>query len=297
MRASSLGPRTGSPLPRGRAENWRSHMTDDLPACETLKLTIERGILHVTLDRPETKNALNRAMVRDLTAAVDYLASHQDIRAAVFRGANATFCSGGDINGFKELFSTPPPAAVERDGVALHNRGFGQIMARFEALPQTIVMVVEGAAYGGGLGLMCGGDVVLAAADAKFSISETTLGVPPSQIAPFVAQRIGVSRTRRLSLTAHRFDGREAESIGLVDQACEGTAALDAALAQVIAGTTRCPPHANAVTKRLLLASRTTAREDLLEQSADAFAACLRGGEGREGVTAFLEKRKARWAE
>ena len=82
-------------------------MPDDLPACETLKLNIERGILHVTLDRPETKNALNRAMVRDLTAAVDYLAAHQDIRAAVVRGANGTFCAGGDINGFKEMFSTP----------------------------------------------------------------------------------------------------------------------------------------------------------------------------------------------
>jgi isohexenylglutaconyl-CoA hydratase len=269
----------------------------DLPACETLKLKLERGILHVTLDRPETKNALNRAMVKDLTAAVDYLAAHRDIRAAVFRGANATFCAGGDINGFKELFSSPLPKPGERDGAALHNRRFGAIMSRFEELPQTIVMVVEGAAYGGGLGLMCGGDVVLCTADAKFSISETTLGVPPAQIAPFVAQRIGVSRTRRLSLTAHRFDGREAERIGLVDMACEGTAALDAALAQVIAGITRCSPHANAVTKRLILASRKIPREELLEESADAFAECLRHNEGREGVTAFLEKRKARWAE
>jgi isohexenylglutaconyl-CoA hydratase len=168
-------------------------------------------------------------------------------------------------------------------------------MVRFEAVPQTIVMVVEGAAYGGGLGLMCGGDVVLAAADAKFSISETTLGVPPAQIAPFVAQRIGVARTRRLSLTAHRFDGREAERLGLVDMACDGAAALDAALAQVLAGISRCSPHANAVTKKLLLASRTLAREELLEQSADAFAECLRGAEGQEGVHAFLQKRKPKW--
>ena len=272
-------------------------MPDALPTCETLKLNIERGILHVTLDRPETKNALNRAMVRDLTAAIDYLAAHQDIRAAVVRGANATFCAGGDINGFKEMFSTPLPAAGERDGVALHNRRFGAIMSRFEELPQTIVMVVEGAAYGGGLGLMCGGDVVLALADAKFSVSETTLGVPPAQIAPFVASRIGVAHTRRLSLTAHRFDGAEAERIGLVDRACSDTAALEAALADVLAGIARCAPAANAVTKRLILASRSLSREELLDQSADAFAACLRSDEGREGVTAFREKRKAKWAQ
>ena len=94
----------------------------DLPSCETLKLALDRGVLHVTLDRPETKNALNKAMVRDLTAAVDYLAAHQDMRAAVVRGANGTFCAGGDINGFKEMFSTPLPKPGERDGVALHNR-------------------------------------------------------------------------------------------------------------------------------------------------------------------------------
>jgi isohexenylglutaconyl-CoA hydratase len=268
----------------------------DLPALETLLLERRQGILHVTLNRPETKNALGKAMVRDLTTVIDLLAGATDIRAAVVRGANGTFCSGGDINGFKEMFATPAPQGGERDGIALHNRRFGAIMSRFEALPQTIVMVVEGAAFGGGLGLMCGGDVVLAAADAKFSVSETTLGVPPAQIAPFVAARIGVARTRRLALTAHRFDGREAERLGLVDQACEGTAALDAALAQTIAGITRCAPGTNGVTKRLILASRTLAREELLEQSADAFAECLRGPEGREGVTAFLEKRKPKWA-
>lgn len=272
-------------------------MPSDLPTLETLLLECKGSVLHVTLNRPETKNALNRAMVRDLTAVADYLAQHGDVRAAVVRGANGTFCAGGDINGFKEMFSTPAPKPDERDGIANHNRGFGAIMSRFEELPQTIVMVVEGAAYGGGLGLMCGGDVVLAAADAKFSISETTLGVPPAQIAPFVAARIGIARTRRLSLTAHRFDGREAERLGLVDQACDGTAALDAALAQVLAGINHCSPNANAVTKRLLLASRTLPREDLLEQSADAFAACLRSAEGHEGVAAFLEKRKPNWME
>jgi isohexenylglutaconyl-CoA hydratase len=265
-------------------------MPAELPKLETLLLERRGGILHVTLNRPETRNALGRAMVRDLTATAELLAADPDLRAAVFRGANGTFCSGGDINGFKEMFSTPAPKAGEKDGIATHNRRFGAIMSRFEALPQTIVMVVEGAAYGGGLGLMCGGDVVLAAADAKFSISETTLGVPPAQIAPFVAARIGVARTRRLALTAHRFDGREAERIGLVDQACADTAALDKALGDVLAGIARC-----AVTKRLILASRSLAREDLLDQSADAFAACLRGAEGREGVTAFLEKRRPKW--
>jgi len=266
-----------------------------LPKFETVLLEQDGGILRVWLNRPETKNALNKGMVRDLTAVTDLLAADKETRAVVVRGASGTFCAGGDINGFKELFQTPLPRPGEKDGIAAHNRGFGGIMARFEALPQTIVMVIEGAAYGGGLGLMCGGDVVLAAEDAKFSISETTLGVPPAQIAPFVAARIGVARTRRLSLTAQRFDGREAERLGLVDHACAGAAALETALAQTLAGIMRCSPHANAVTKRLILASRSLPRDELLEQSADAFAECLRGPEGREGVTAFLEKRRPKW--
>jgi isohexenylglutaconyl-CoA hydratase len=93
-----------------------------------------------------------------------------------------------------------------------------------------------------------------------------------------------------------RFNGREAERIGLVDQACAGTAELDAALTQTLADISRCAPGANAAIKKLLLASRTTPRDELLDQSADAFAACLRGPEGQEGVTAFLEKRKPKWA-
>jgi isohexenylglutaconyl-CoA hydratase len=271
-------------------------MPIDLPHCETLLLKRDGARLDITLNRPETRNALSRDMVRELTAMADRLAEDRAIRAVVVRGANGTFCAGGDINGFKEMFSSPPPNAGERDQIALSNRAFGAIMSRFEALPQTIVMVVEGAAYGGGLGLMCGGDVVLATADAKFSISETTLGVPPAQIAPFVAARIGVARTRRLALTAHRFDGREGERIGLVDQACADRAALEEALVHELAGIFRCAPEANAATKRLLLASRTIPRDELLDRSADAFAACLRGPEGQEGVTAFLEKRKPKWA-
>ena len=208
-----------------------------------------------------------------------------------------TFCAGGDINGFKELFSTPLPAAGERDGVALHNRGFGAIMSRFEELPQTIVMVVEGAAYGGGLGLMCGGDVVLATADAKFSISETTLGVPPAQIAPFVAQRIGVARTRRLSLTAHRFDGREAERIGLVDHGLRWH------------GRARCGAGASARRDHALLAAcerRDQAAhprkpQDAARGIAGAVGGCLRrmpaSCRGQEGVNAFLQKRKPKWME
>jgi isohexenylglutaconyl-CoA hydratase len=270
-------------------------MPSDLPKFETLLLERRGSRLHVTLNRPDARNAINREMVRDLTALAGLMEQDRETSVIVMRGANGTFCAGGDIRGFVQSFKSPPPKPGERDQVALNNREFGSFMTRFEALPQTIVMVVEGSAFGGGLGLLCAGDVILASADARFALSETGIGIPPAQIAPFVAARIGVARTRRLALTGTRFDGREAERIGLVDQACADSAALEAALSALLADIARCAPGANAAIKRLLLAGRTMPRDQLLDESADAFAACLRGPEGQEGVTAFLEKRRPKW--
>jgi isohexenylglutaconyl-CoA hydratase len=273
----------------------RNEKMTDLPRFETLLLERRGRALHVTLNRPETKNAISRDMVRDLAALAGLMEQDRATSAIVMRGANGTFCAGGDIKGFMAMFKSAPPRAGEKDSVAVGNREFGSFMTRFEALPQAIVMVVEGAAFGGGLGLLCAGDVVLATADAKFAMSETGLGIPPAQIAPFVAARVGIARTRRLALTGYRFDGREAERIGLVDVAYADAPALEAGLVRVLAEIARCAPGANAAIKRLLLASRTMPRDQLLDESADAFAACLRGPEGQEGVTAFLEKRKPNW--
>ena len=254
------------------------------------------AFVYATLDAPATRNALTDAMVAGLADAMRLAASMPAVRALVIRGAGGSFCAGGDFGGFRAAMATEAPRTGP-DPIATGNRRFGALLAQLRALPVASIAVVDGAAIGGGCGLAAACDVVLAAADARFAMPEVTLGLPPAQIAPFVASRIGVARTRRLSLTAHRFDGREAERIGLVDQACPDTAALEAALSDVLAGIARCAPGANAVTKRLILASRLLPREELLDQSADAFAACLRGDEGREGVTAFREKRKAKWAQ
>jgi isohexenylglutaconyl-CoA hydratase len=269
----------------------------DLPACGTLLLQREGSRLHVTLNRPETKNALTGEVVQELLRVVEFLERAEGIGAVVLRGAGGSFCAGGDIKGFMAQFNAPPPAVGERDPIAVQNRRFGSFLERFDALPQTIVVAIEGAAFGGGLGLASIGDVAVCRADARFAMSETGLGIVPAQIAPFVARRVGVPEARRLALTGMRFDGREAGRIGLVHHVSENADAFEATLAKVLADIGRCAPGANAATKRLLLASRTTPLGDLLDQAADAFAAALRGAEGREGVTAFIEKRPAAWAD
>jgi isohexenylglutaconyl-CoA hydratase len=270
---------------------------DLLPQCRHLLLARQGSRLAITLNRPETRNALDGEMLAELISVAAFLEAARDIAAVLLRGAGATFCAGGDIKGFMAQLAVPPPVTGETDPIAANNRRFGTFLTRFDSLPQTIVVAVEGAAFGGGLGLAAIGDVVIAMADARFAMSETGLGLVPAQIAPFVAARIGVSAARRLALTGLRFDGREAGRIGLVHYVCDDAARFEATLAKVLADIGRCAPGANAATKRLLLASRTTPLDRLLDDAAESFAAALRGAEGREGVAAFVEKRPAAWVD
>jgi len=269
----------------------------NLPKFENLRVERRGPQLFVTLNRPEARNALSREMVTELFAVARWLENERGIGAVVLRGAGGVFSAGGDIKGFKASLELPKPKRARRDPIAVNNRQFGKLLTIINSLPQTVIAAVEGAAIAGGLGLMCATDVVIATANAKFSLTETTLGIPPAQIAPFVAARIGVPKARVLALTGARFEGREAARLGLVDLISDDSAMLEVTLQKVLADIGRCAPGANAATKRLLLASLTVPRGKVLDQAAKAFATCLRGEEGREGVTAFLEKRPARWVE
>ena len=137
---------------------------------------------------------------------------------------------------------------------------------------------------------------MIATQRARFALAETSLGIPPAQIAPYLVARLGERHVRRLALTGARVDGREAAAIGLADYYCETDEQRDATLATLVEQIGRCAPGANAVTKRLIQASRDGATPAYIEDAARSFAACLRGPEGREGVAAFLEKRVPSWA-
>ena len=126
--------------------------------------------------------------------------------------------------------------------------------------------------------------------------AETSLGLPPAQIAPYLVARIGERVARRLALTGARLDGREAETLGLADVFCEGDAERDARLESLLQAVERCAPGANAETKRLFRACRTLSAEAYIEAAAKSFAEALRGPEGREGLAAFAEKRAPSWA-
>jgi len=145
------------------------------------------------------------------------------------------------------------------------------------------------------MGLAATADIVIATARARFALTETSLGVPPAQIAPHLVARLGERVGRRLALTGARLDAREAEAAGLADFYCDTDAERDAKIASLLQAVERCAPGANAETKRLFRACRALSPEAYIETAAKSFAEALRGPEGREGLAAFSEKRAPSW--
>jgi isohexenylglutaconyl-CoA hydratase len=261
----------------------------------TVRTERQGGFLFLTLDDAPTRNALSPEMVAELQEAIAAAAADATLRAVVLRGANGFFCAGGSMGNFRKSQQSAATGG-ETDPIAANNRRFGDFMIALARLPKVLVAVVEGAAMGGGFGLACAADIALARCDAKFALSETTLGLVPAQIAPFVVARIGQARARRLALSGERIDGIEAERIGLADFVAEDTIALEAKLLAVLQGIARCAPGANAATKALLQECAEVELGPLLDRAAQAFARQMRS-EGAEGVAAFRDKRDAAWVE
>lgn len=274
-----------------------SHAT--LPECQTLLLRRDGWRLHVTLSRPESRNAMSFAMVRELMAVFAAIADDRETRAVILRGAGGNFCAGGDIKDMAGARGAEP-GPDGKDPLAVTNRIFGAMLTAIEQAPQAVIAVLEGAVMGGGFGLCCVSDVAIASEDAKFRLPETSLGVPPAQIAPFIVRRVGLTHARRLAVTGGALSPAEALALGLVHHVSPG-AGLDGQVQKVLSDVARCAPGAVAVTKRLVLAASGAPHGDalggLLDAASEDFARAARGPEGVEGMMAFIQKRNAAWNE
>jgi isohexenylglutaconyl-CoA hydratase len=247
----------------------------------------------LTLADPGRQNALTAEMVGELALALD--AAPPDLAALVVEGEGSVFSAGADLKSLSAVLAKLP-APGEADPLQALNAAGGRFFARFAALPFVTIAVVDGAAVGGGMGLAAAADVVVATERARFALTETGLGIPPAQIAPYLIARLGERVAKRLALTGARLDGREAATVGLADVFCEGEQERDARLQDLITAVERCAPGANAETKRLFRACRAESPEAYVETAARSFAAALRGPEGREGLAAFVAKRAPSWA-
>jgi isohexenylglutaconyl-CoA hydratase len=242
-----------------------------LPDCETLALSRDGGRVHLTFNRPDVRNAMNNRMGEEFNAVLEALERDRTVRAIVLRGAGGHFSAGADIKERRQQAEeTAPPGS---DPLAERNARGGRMFLKLNAMPQVVIAAVEGAALGGGFGIACVADVTLVTRDARLGMPETTIGVAPAQIAPFVVKRIGLTQARRLALTGARIDGAEAWRLGIAHDLCDDTA----------------------VTKEIMLAVGSMPDEEMVQFSAARFAALNRSAEGLEGQRAFIEKRAPDW--
>lgn len=269
----------------------------NLPECQDLLVERKGFALHVTLNRPKARNALSQRMGAELVAVLDAIKDDRSIRAIVLRGAEGNFCAGGDIKDMAMVRQAMAKAGLDEDPIADFSRGFGEMMWAINNAPQAIIAVLEGAVLGGGFGLCCASDVAIAHKDAKFALPETSIGIPPSQIAPLVVERIGITQARRLGVCGGRFDGEEALRLGLVHFCEADDVALSGRLDEVLSQIQRCAPGANAETKRIMQLVGSLKQQEIIETAARQFSGSLMSEEGVEGTMAFIEKRKPKWAE
>ena len=259
---------------------------------ETLALRRDGPVLHVTLHRPEVRNAMSIAMVRELRVVLAQQEMGSSTRVIVLRGAGGHFCAGADL---RDLAAARAQLAEQPDAVVAVNAAFGELCVAFADTGLAVVAVLEGTVMGGGFGLACVADVALAGTSAVFRLPETSLGVVPAQVAPFLVERLGYAEAKRLAVTGGRLDAQAALQLRLVHEV-HAASALDHAVAAVVADILQCAPGAVAATKALIRKARLHNAASLVHEAAEVFSRAALGPEGIEGTTAFLQKRKASWA-
>jgi isohexenylglutaconyl-CoA hydratase len=257
-----------------------------------LQITRTGEVESWTLNDPTTRNALTEEVVAALRQACACAAADNTLRFVVLQGSGGAFCAGGSLGGFAASIGQALPAG-QADPLIAMNAGFGTLLEALCALPQMLLVAVDGPAMGGGLGLVCCADFVLAAPTAVFAAPEVTLGVVPAQIAAFVHRRLGDRVARRLLLSGEKLSADQALALGLVD---EVAADLQAAVTQRSSDLRRAAPAAVAHTKALLCMLNTPVAHELPAQAAIKFVANLRSPEAAEGLAAFAGKRKPGWA-
>jgi methylglutaconyl-CoA hydratase len=250
-----------------------------------------RGVATLWLNRPDKNNAFNAQVIRELNAALAEVQADPAIRFLVLRGRGKHFSAGADL-AWMQQSAKLDYAANQADAHEL-----GELMHRLYHLPQPTLAVVQGAAFGGALGLIACCDMAIGASDALFCLSEVRIGLAPAVISPFVVKAIGERATRRYALTAERFTGARARELGLLAEHYPASE-LVAALEQWVATLLLNSPQALKATKHLLVEVGPGQLDEQLREFTEQAIATLRTSpEGQEGLNAFLEKRTPAWQE
>ena len=257
-----------------------------------VEIAREGAVARVTLNRPQLHNAFDEALIQGLADAFAALGEDAAVRVVLLAGAGRSFSAGADLNWMKRA------AGYDEERNRADARALELMLRTIDECPKPVVALVNGAAIGGGVGLVAACDIAIAAEGAQFATSEVRLGIVPAVIAPFVVRAIGPREARRWFLTAERFGAEEARRIGLVHEMVPADR-LEERGAAMVAELLKGGPEAQAEAKRLVQVVRTMPQGgSILAEATVAMIADRRASaEGKEGIGAFLEKRKPGWVE
>lgn len=249
----------------------------------------EKGFATLWLDRPEKNNAFNAEMIRELVLAIDQVQANKNLRFLLLRGRGKHFCAGADLAWMQQS------AQLDFNANLNDARELAELMYSLYHLKLPTLAVVQGAAFGGAVGLVACCDMAIGAHDAVFSLSEVRIGLAPAVISPFVVKAMGERATRRYAMTGERFSGERARELGLLSETY-AAAELDDALHGWLDNLMLNSPQAMRASKDLLReASSASVSPALRRYTENAIARIRVSPEGQEGLNAFLEKRKPRW--
>jgi len=246
-------------------------------------------VAHLTLSRPEVRNALSDQTLWELLDALERLSADRALRVVVLAGEGKVFCAGADLEWMKRAGELPEEAAVE-DALLLV-----KVLERLDTMPQAVIARVHGAALGGAMGLVAASDIAVAERNTRFGFPEVRLGLVPATISPYVLRKIPESQARRFFLTGEIFDSKTARELGLVHEVVEGLEALDQRVQEMVSTILTNGPEAVKEAKGLIHAVKTMNPADLPLYTARLLARIRRMPEAREGFQAFLEKRTPSW--
>jgi methylglutaconyl-CoA hydratase len=246
------------------------------------------GVLRLTLDRPEKRNAFDETLIAALTAAYRDAGANDRVRAVVLQAKGSHFSSGGDLAWMGRM------AEYDAAENLADARRLADLMRSIDRCPKPTLARVQGPAFAGAVGLLACCDIVVAAPEALFAITEVKIGLIPAVISPYILRAIGIRQARRWCLTAESFSAEQALAMGLIHQIAPAEQ-LDQTLQTHLTALSLAGPQALAATKALLAAVDRPLDDDVIADTARRIAEQRAGSEGREGINAFLAKRSPSW--
>jgi methylglutaconyl-CoA hydratase len=255
----------------------------------TLKISVAQHVGSITLNRPDVRNAFNDEVIAEITQAFTELGARDDVRCIVLAAEGVAFCAGADLNWMRRM------ADYSRDENLADAGKLAEMLRVIYECPKPTVARVQGDVYAGGMGLVACCDVAVSVDTAGYCLSEVKLGLIPATISPYVIRAMGARAAHRYFLTAERFSAQEALRLGLVHEVVSADQ-LDTKVSEITQALVKNSPNAVKVCKKLLQdVAYEAIGQPLVAKTVEGIADIRSSAEGREGVSAFLSKRRPSW--